>query len=217
MANTSISSNPASKQKRPHNRQTHNKRYTAVYRAYHLAKRRCTNTAGVNYADYGGRGIEFRFTSFEEFYAELGDKPSSNHSVDRIDNDGHYEKGNVRWALRPEQRRNQRRTRYITVRGESRCAAEWATIYNIPLNTITSRKKRNWCDECSVVVPTTGRICCTHKTVGRPRQKLTEEQVKEIREYLALKAFTHPEIAKLYNISIDTVSEIKRRIRWNHI
>jgi hypothetical protein len=77
-------------------------------RAFYSAKNRCTNPKHPRFADYGGRGIEFRFGSFEEFFAELGSKPTRNHSVDRINNDGHYEKGNVRWATRKEQVANRR-------------------------------------------------------------------------------------------------------------
>ena len=61
----------------------------------------------INYANYGGRGIKFLFTSFEQFFAELGPRPKGK-SVDRINNDGHYEPGNVQWATRSEQRKNQR-------------------------------------------------------------------------------------------------------------
>jgi hypothetical protein len=81
---------------------------TAELDIYHGARRRCTNPQAKSWKDYGGRGIEFRFTSFEQFMKELGPRPSLAHSVDRKDNDGHYEPGNVRWATKLEQRRNQR-------------------------------------------------------------------------------------------------------------
>ena len=85
--------------------------WTPEYRAYVYAKSRCENPHRWNYPSYGGRGIEFRFASFSEFYAELGEKPQPkrNYSLDRIDNDGHYEVGNVRWTTASEQRINQRR------------------------------------------------------------------------------------------------------------
>ena len=81
---------------------------TPEYQALKGARRRCNNQNDRSYKYYGGRGIEVRFRSFDEFLAEIGPRPSPEHTLDRIDNDGHYETGNVRWATRKEQRINQR-------------------------------------------------------------------------------------------------------------
>jgi hypothetical protein len=79
------------------------------------AKQRCSNQNDTGYADYGGRGIRFLFESVEQagrwVVANLGAKPSPEHSIDRIDNDRHYEPGNLRWATRVEQARNKRQYR----------------------------------------------------------------------------------------------------------
>jgi hypothetical protein len=77
--------------------------------AFYHANRRCTDPSHRSFKHYGGRGIEFRFTSLEQFAAELGERPSSKHSIDRIDNDGHYEPGNLAWSTRSEQMLNQRK------------------------------------------------------------------------------------------------------------
>lgn len=76
--------------------------------AYLNAKKRCTNQKDKRWKDYGGRGIQFKFKSFEEFLGHIGSRPSADHSLDRKNNDGHYELGNVRWATRSQQQRNRR-------------------------------------------------------------------------------------------------------------
>jgi hypothetical protein len=100
---------------RQHPAYAHGMTATPEHRAYHGAIARCTNPHNKSFADYGGRGIEFRFKPYEEFFAELGPRPAgvdakgnALYSLDRFpDNDGHYEPGNVRWATRVQQNSNQ--------------------------------------------------------------------------------------------------------------
>ena len=76
--------------------------------AFRNAKYRCTNPDAQAYDLYGGRGIKFLFKNFEDFIQEIGPRPSSEYLLDRIDNDGHYVSGNVKWSTRIEQAKNQR-------------------------------------------------------------------------------------------------------------
>ena len=71
---------------------------------------RCRSTTNAGYPYYGGRGIRVcaRWESFENFLTDMGLRPSSEHSIDRINNDGNYEPGNCRWATKREQSLNQR-------------------------------------------------------------------------------------------------------------
>jgi hypothetical protein len=91
-----------------------------IYRSFHDAKQRCTNPKDPDYAQYGGRGIEFRFQSVTELFAEIGDRPIDK-TLDRKDPNGHYESGNVRWADATEQANNRRPAfRYSAVWESSR-------------------------------------------------------------------------------------------------
>jgi len=81
----------------------------AEYRIWRAMIARCRNPNVKSYPHYGGRGIKVYepwLTSYLEFLAHVGRRPSPQHSIDRIDNDSDYRPGNVRWATRAEQNRN---------------------------------------------------------------------------------------------------------------
>lgn len=86
---------------------THGMSRTPEYEAFAHAKARCNNSRNRAYKNYGGRGIQFRFSSFDEFFAELGPRPRG-RSLDRTNNDSHYQRGNVRWATVKQQIHNRR-------------------------------------------------------------------------------------------------------------
>lgn len=85
--------------KRSHERGTI---FTAEYRIYLSAKGRCENPKNKDYPHYGGAGIRFLFTGYEQWRDELGPRPSPLHSVDRIGN-GDYAPGKIRWSLPSQQ------------------------------------------------------------------------------------------------------------------
>lgn len=80
-----------------------------LYRMWRGMLSRCENTNVSCYPRYGGRGISVcaRWHDFRNFLADMGERPEG-RSIDRIDNDGNYERGNCRWATDAEQRANRR-------------------------------------------------------------------------------------------------------------
>jgi hypothetical protein len=81
------------------------------YRCWAMMKQRCLNPNYPDYFSYGGRGITIYpewIDNYFAFYDYIGPRPSLNHTIDRIDVDGNYEPGNVRWATKSEQQRNKR-------------------------------------------------------------------------------------------------------------
>lgn len=112
------------------------------YRTWSGIKRRCLDEGDKSYLRYGGRGILLHpawAESFEAFLEAVGPRPSKEHSLDRIDNDGHYEPGNVRWATRIEQGNNKRTSVRITAHGETKTLAEWSRDTGVHIGTIWSR------------------------------------------------------------------------------
>lgn len=93
------------------NAKTHGKRDSKEYNSWHGMKNRCLNENHVHYKHYGGRGItvcdEWK-DSFENFYKDMGDKPTPQHSIDRINVNGNYTPENCRWATKKEQSLNKR-------------------------------------------------------------------------------------------------------------
>jgi len=116
---------------------------------------RCTNPAQKSYPKYGGRGISVcqRWReSFENFLEDMGEKPEG-LSIDRIDNNGNYEKDNCRWTTKREQLRNYSRNRMITFNGKTQCLTDWAEEIGIDRQTISSRLYRGWSIEKAIVTP----------------------------------------------------------------
>lgn len=117
------------------------------YYIWQNMRSRCRNPKNQVYAYYGGRGVTICdrwFESFEAFMADMGPRPSRQHSVERDDNDGPYSPENCRWATKKEQARNTRRSRVIWVRGEPRVLAEIAETTGICEATIRERVERGW-------------------------------------------------------------------------
>jgi hypothetical protein len=117
------------------------------YRAWKSLRERCTDPRSKSYPSYGGRGITVCpewGASFDAFYQDMGPRPSPQHSIDRIDNDGPYSRGNCRWATKKEQSRNHRKNRLITHAGRTMPLAAWADEAGISWAAMVGRMKRGW-------------------------------------------------------------------------
>jgi hypothetical protein len=126
------------------------------YGVWNTMRSRCYNPRVERYPNYGGRGIQVceRWRkSFADFLADMGRRPSSQHQLERIDNDGNYEPGNVRWALPTENARNRRSSRLIVHAGETLTLAEWAERTGLKVATIWARLKMGWSVADALTVP----------------------------------------------------------------
>lgn len=138
-----VSCGHVQRQKARHNKSalTHGESKSRLYMVWSAMKARCHNQADKSYPRYGGRGIsvcqEWR-DSYEAFIAYMGERPDG-LTVERIDTNGNYEPGNVRWATYTEQARNTRRNHLHTIDGVTKCLAEWCQILNEPWTTVKKR------------------------------------------------------------------------------
>jgi hypothetical protein len=112
---------------------------TYYYGLWKRIKQSCYDRKYQSYHNYGARGIQVYEpwrTSFQSFLggllADIGPRPSKLHSLDRKNNDGYYEPGNIRWATAKEQSRNRRGNHFVTALGQTRTIAEWSEISGIP-------------------------------------------------------------------------------------
>ena len=127
-------------------RRTHGMCGTRIYTIWQNMKRRCFTKTDKNYPDYGGRGVTVcnKWLNFENFYKDVGDPPSAKHQLDRIDNDGNYEQGNVRWVLSSQNCRNRRSNRLIEWNGQVKTVVEWSEFLGIDHGVLRQRLYRKW-------------------------------------------------------------------------
>ena len=124
----------------------HNKKGTAEYNAWINMRSRCNNPNNPNYVDYGGRGIAVcdEWCDFLVFLNDMGKKPTKDHTVDRLDNDKGYSKGNCEWKTRKDQSRNRRITIKYTIEGNEKPLAEWCEIYDVDYMFTYRRIRDGW-------------------------------------------------------------------------
>lgn len=118
---------------------------TRLYKTWVHIKSRCNNPKNDHYKDYGGRGIKIcndwsNFEIFKEWALSSG--YSDALTIERIDVNGNYEPNNCCWIPQSIQAQNTRKSKQVTMFGETHCIREWSRILNIPNETLRARINR---------------------------------------------------------------------------
>ncbi len=137
-------------------RRTHELSHTPEYRTWCSLKARCNTPTDKDYCKYGARGIKVsdRWSTFENFIADMGQRPSRRHTLDRSNNNLGYEHSNCHWALPRDQMRNTRMTKFIEYNGRRMCLTDWAREIGITASTLKARLGRlGWPKDKALTTP----------------------------------------------------------------
>lgn len=131
------------------------------YNTWHLMRSRCNPSTEAsrqrkNYAKKNIIVCDEWLNSFDNFYRDMGPKPSPKHSIDRINNDGNYCPENCRWATSLEQNRNRDSNHLLSFMGESLPISAWSEISKLNYNCLLRRSFRGWTDERALTTPMRG-------------------------------------------------------------
>lgn len=150
---------------------------TSIFNIHKNMRYRCYNPNNTMYANYGGRGIKVcdRWLGehgFENFLADMGERPGKEYSLDRIDVNGDYCPENCRWATQKEQQNNRRSNRNLTHNGQTHTIEEWSELTKIHPSTIWHRLNDGWTVERALTTAD-----------GRERgRKLADDEVRYVRK-----------------------------------
>lgn len=149
------------------------------YKIWKDMKRRCSGKSKKHrtYILRGTSVCDRWKNSFENFYNNMGPRPSEKYSIDRINNEGHYCPENCRWATLYEQSINKCTTAFLTFNGQTLPLKEWSRIYNIPYRRLRSRLDRNWSIEETLLTPALRK---KNGTTRRHRNHPTHAQDKNL-------------------------------------
>jgi hypothetical protein len=133
----------------------HGGRYKPEYGIWSGIKVRCLNKNNSRYSYYGGREITVckRWLVFENFFEDMGERPSKRHSVERKNNNLGYTPKNCIWATRHQQAWNRRNSKILTFQGKSMPLGELAQVFNISAKRVWWRLSVGWSVERSLTQP----------------------------------------------------------------
>lgn len=135
---------------------THGMTRTITHTSWLLMRYRCSKPTFFHYENYGGRGIRVcdRWrTSFANFLADMGVRPSAGHTLDRIDGNGNYEPGNCKWSTKQEQWLNRRDAKPILYKGRAQLLVAWARELRLPKAALYQRLRHGWSVEETFTTP----------------------------------------------------------------
>jgi hypothetical protein len=139
---------------------------TPTYTCWRNMKSRCLNPRDAAYKNYGERGItvcDRWLKGFEYFLEDMGEKPGSEYSIERINTDGNYEPQNCKWATTFEQNRNYRKNVHIERDGRRQCLKDWASELRMKPCTLRARLKAGWSIEEAFYLPVSLRSKHNHR------------------------------------------------------
>lgn len=139
---------------------THGLSRHPLFPVWHSMMARCFKPHNHAYKDYGARGITVceRWQSVEHFIEDASRLWLPGLTLDRIDNDGNYEPGNVRWTDETAQSRNRRSNVYLTFNGKRQTLFEWADDVGIPRRTLWARiRSYGWSVDKALTTPVFNR------------------------------------------------------------
>lgn len=126
---------------------THRMSKSVEYDTWCSIKSRCCNKRNADYKFYGAKGIEMCdrwLESFENFYEDMGERPSGGHSIDRINSEGGYYPENCRWATKKEQARNQSNNKIIEYKDKKYTLIELSEVLFFDYRLVAERLRNNW-------------------------------------------------------------------------
>ena len=167
------------------------------YKAWVNMKTRCNDPNFIQYENYGGRGIIVCgswISDFQQFYIDMGKRPSDKHSLDRIDNNGNYKRDNCRWATKIEQNNNRSVNIYVEYEGE-----------NVSIEYITTKSEHSYGILYDRIVKYGWDV---RRAINEPLiHKLSDSDVITIRSLKGIE--TQKETAKRYGLSNTMISHIQ--------
>ena len=154
----------------------------SIYMTWQGMLDRCYNPNSEHYNSYGGRGISVCDRWFNDagaFAEDMGEKPSKNHSIDRIDVNGNYEPSNCRWLDKRGQSLNRRTNVLVTINGETHPLKIWCERLGANYGTARSRRDRGLPQD-QWFEPARPRTEITREASRRRWQKVKQEELDRL-------------------------------------